>query len=638
MSRRSIASFVVSLLVVLVLCASSVPLFGAREAKAASLPKLSFASCKLSLGATKKLKVKNAAKKAVVTYSSKNKKIATVTKKGLIKAVKPGKTKITVSIRTGDKTKKLACVVRVAKPAMAKTSLSLIEKDSVTLALRYKPAKTAKPKYSWASSNKTIATVKSGKATALKPGTTKVTCTVKVGKLSYKLTCTVNVKAKTSPQQPGQPDQSDPVTPDPVTTHEVTFISNGETIGTQSVADGALVEIPDNPSEDGFAFDCWCDDASLVQAFDVTQPITSDVCLHARWLRNRPTLFELSVDTMDAVPGQTLTFALNTDLETGTPLLCDNATGERFASFSDDGETAGDEQAGDGIYACSYEIPAGREEGELTFIAILAQDDGNMYPSNQIGIYCYALLTAEQIERMDEVDSRVDTLLEDELFDELELSEQMARSEDLLTELEQEGLIAADSVLQSDDATLTFAYADGVLGILELGEEWGESDEDEDPPLGEQSGPMEYVVDTVTGPTVGKALMLNAFIKSEPKTAAALNRRKERYQEIKSEWENKGLEVTLDEDVSVKDLCHFDKYDVVFIGSHGNLYQWSDNAFISTFFPDWKEKESPGFALNVAANSQNKREYSAELKSNQLAIAGAQGSKHLVAQIGRAHV
>lgn len=86
------------------------------EAKAK--PKLSSKKITINVGQKKKLKVKNTKKK--VKWSTKNKAIATVNKKGLVKGKKKGKT--TVIAKVGKKS--LKCKVTVKKKASSKKSSS----------------------------------------------------------------------------------------------------------------------------------------------------------------------------------------------------------------------------------------------------------------------------------------------------------------------------------------------------------------------------------------------------------------------------------------------------------------------------------------------------------------------------------
>ena len=86
-------------------------------AKLKPFVKLSKKTVKLKISNTYKLKVKYANGDAVKQYKSKNKKIATVSKKGKITGKKKGTTKITVVMKSG---KKASCTVKVS--AKKKTS------------------------------------------------------------------------------------------------------------------------------------------------------------------------------------------------------------------------------------------------------------------------------------------------------------------------------------------------------------------------------------------------------------------------------------------------------------------------------------------------------------------------------------
>ena len=118
-----------------------------------------------------------------ITYSSSNKKVATVSSSGKITAKAPGTAKITV--KSGKK--KVTCTVTVPGITGVKSSLKLTKGRKVTL----KP-KTygSSEKVTFTSSNTKVATVSSkGQITAKAAGTAKVT--VKSGNLT--VTCTVTV-------------------------------------------------------------------------------------------------------------------------------------------------------------------------------------------------------------------------------------------------------------------------------------------------------------------------------------------------------------------------------------------------------------------------------------------------------------
>lgn len=133
-----------------------------------------------------------------VTYKSANKKIATVTSKGVIKGVKAGKTKITITSKKNKK-KKTTMKVVVKKAAVKKIKLNsgsfvLQAGGKKTLKATVSPTKNVSKKIAWTSSNKKVATVSSkgvvkgiadGKATITAKATDgsnkKATVTVTVG-------------------------------------------------------------------------------------------------------------------------------------------------------------------------------------------------------------------------------------------------------------------------------------------------------------------------------------------------------------------------------------------------------------------------------------------------------------------------
>lgn len=160
----------------------------------AAAVKLNKKTATVYAGKTLQLKVKNTKKS--VKWSTSNKKIATVSKKGLVTAKKDGKATITAKIGKN----KYTCKVTV-KSRMNITKKTLTVKG--TCQLKQYGLSNVK----WKSSNTKVATVTSkGKVTAKKTGT--ATITAYSGK--KKVTCKITVKAATVTPLP-----SIPVTPTP---------------------------------------------------------------------------------------------------------------------------------------------------------------------------------------------------------------------------------------------------------------------------------------------------------------------------------------------------------------------------------------------------------------------------------------
>ncbi|MCI5937694.1 MAG: Ig-like domain-containing protein [Eubacterium sp.] len=153
---------------------------------------------KISLSTTVSVKPKKSANKKV-TYKSSNKKIATVTSKGVVKGVKAGKTKIQV-ISKKNKKKKATIKIVVKKAAVKKVKLSsskatLAVNGKTTLKATVTPTKNTYTKLKWKTSNAKVAKVTSkGVVTGVGEGTATITATALDGS-KKKATCKVTVGA-----------------------------------------------------------------------------------------------------------------------------------------------------------------------------------------------------------------------------------------------------------------------------------------------------------------------------------------------------------------------------------------------------------------------------------------------------------
>lgn len=155
-----------------------VALLASPLASEAAAAKLNKTSASVVVGNKVTLSVKNNKKK--VTWSTDNAKVATVSKKGVVKGKKVGKATITAKIGK----KKLTCKITV-KSGLNKKKTTLYVGDYDKLSVT-----GIKGKVKWSVKNSKIATVKNGEIRAKKTG--KTTITAKVGKKKY--TCNVTVK------------------------------------------------------------------------------------------------------------------------------------------------------------------------------------------------------------------------------------------------------------------------------------------------------------------------------------------------------------------------------------------------------------------------------------------------------------
>ena len=147
-------------------------------------PSLSVSGVNLKIGGSYTITLKNAGS-AAVTWTSSNKKAATVSAKGLVKGIAPGSAKITAKIAGVT----LVCAVSVMKPVLNVSKLELRAGSTYSLALK----NTGTGAVSWSSANSAIAKVSAkGVVTGVAAGTTRVTG--KVAGTAYP--CTVVVKPK----------------------------------------------------------------------------------------------------------------------------------------------------------------------------------------------------------------------------------------------------------------------------------------------------------------------------------------------------------------------------------------------------------------------------------------------------------
>ena len=129
----------------------------------------------------------------IKAYTSSNKKIFTVTKKGQITAIKAGNAVLTVTLASGKQLKAKVKVqngtVKTSKVTVAERSKVLKKGKSYQIKAVVTPL-TSQEKVTYVTSNKKVATVsKTGKVIAKKKG--KVVITVKSGKKNAKVTITV---------------------------------------------------------------------------------------------------------------------------------------------------------------------------------------------------------------------------------------------------------------------------------------------------------------------------------------------------------------------------------------------------------------------------------------------------------------
>lgn len=170
--------------------------------------KLSAKSITLEKGKSKTIKATISPSNATnqkLTWTTSNKKVATVSN-GKITAKGKGTATITVKTANGKKAScKVTVKISVSKLKLNKERVFLRQGKSQTLKLTITPSDAQNKKVTWKSADTKTATVKNGKVTAKKVGTTTVTVTSANGK---KTSCKVTVLPKTQKVWNGKADTS----------------------------------------------------------------------------------------------------------------------------------------------------------------------------------------------------------------------------------------------------------------------------------------------------------------------------------------------------------------------------------------------------------------------------------------------
>lgn len=154
-------------------------------------------SIALQVGSTQQLvstiSPSNATSQAIA-WSSGDTKIAEVDNTGLVKAIAPGSTTIsvmTVAFRHSASCNITVNPVDVTGVSLDKTTLDVIVGETQTLSATVSPSNATYNTIIWKSSNESIATVKDGAVYGVKPGDVTITATSADGKKSA--SCTINV-------------------------------------------------------------------------------------------------------------------------------------------------------------------------------------------------------------------------------------------------------------------------------------------------------------------------------------------------------------------------------------------------------------------------------------------------------------
>ena len=612
----------VSLLLMFVMVCSLLTPIG--EAQAATKKKVAINKTTWTMikGDTYQLKVSNV-KSSKVKWSTSNKKIVTVDKKGKVTAKKKGTA--TVTAKVGKKSYKCKVTV-INKPVMNKTKVSIY--NGYTYQLKLSNAKASQIK--WSTSNKKIAKVdKNGKVTGVKKGT--ATITAKVANQSFK--CKVTVKSV-------------------ALNRKEAILHIGETT-TLKLNKGSIKSV--KTSNEKVATVSTDGKVTAVAYGQATITITSE--------NNKNYTCKVTVQ-VEGTPATTISAytaekECNSDKETYTYIhaVLDGAVeavgvydaeGNFLLPLLDDGKYAssGDDLIGDDIYSVRY-FTSWLKEGMNT-LYVKANVNGKVL-STKLEVNNVTSLTTSDVSYLVAVNERLKNDIFFYGFADFSFDKRKEIADNALKELEKEGLIKG-LYYDADTKTYTFLYASGVVGMALIGDIDPEGYETNSgaSAVGEEHSLVDEtdIVDretksrnrtvsrdgiasaeSITYGTedtmknvlhIGNALMLRSFHVYSNQMYQLW--REPFYEELETEWESKGLDTSC-LGTSVESYKNIGNYDLVLISGHGASGAFKEGTL-------GKEKTTiSSFFLTENATRIKSGIYCADLKAQRVGIvSNANGS------------
>ncbi|MDD3219256.1 MAG: S-layer homology domain-containing protein [Lachnospiraceae bacterium] len=378
----------------------------------------------------------------------------------------------------------------------------------------------------------------------------------------------------------------------------------------------------------GFAGRAEC--AAMIQRFYVLQNSDSVVSLTSS-----------VTEVPESEDGMDIYFYAQVSREYESVFLVDDDTGAVFCEMLDDGQysDSGDDLQNDNIYSCKLSYSAA-EMSDINFSAWATTEDSEISMSNTIQITCLNGLNDTEIENMETVDTAINEVTSSQEFEAMPLDEKIDSVGSVIEEMVNQDKIIEESVSYNQDSSLySFEYSSNVLGgvLLEDFDELENSStaenvqddsevadsevtesivtESEEPVVGErretdpdggevgiiESSEEDGDISTAAeSSNVGNAIIYYAF------DDTVNSSRYPNYTTMESQWENKGLNTTLDTDVTVNELKKIDNYDVCIFSMHG-------------FYYGAKSKEQPVMCLNEAASGKKDKAYEADLEQHRIA-------------------
>lgn len=332
------------------------------------------------------------------------------------------------------------------------------------------------------------------------------------------------------------------------------------------------------------------------------------------------TLSSSESDILAGTGYSTVYFYAMTDIATDNLLLIDMETDTIVATMVDDGNynTSGDDMQGDGVFTCKLPIDISFEK-DYYFYA--QYQDSTMFSidSNKVNIFVYNELTDEELAEMDAVDDSLYELISSSSFSNLSTTEKYNQTYELLLRLANQGtdeypygLIDASSIIYTEESGIfSFVYANGLYGAVKIlpynsmlmGTE-------NSTPIGISSNNIS-ISSSISNdlPSVDISALILYGIDDPTTTFSNIGL----YENTQSTWEDLGIEVELDTDVTLDDFRDsLEGHTFIAMETHGDYYTYHHG------FLYLSSTTVPAICTKEIVNKSTNKEYSNDIKKHRI--------------------
>ena len=306
-------------------------------------------------------------------------------------------------------------------------------------------------------------------------------------------------------------------------------------------------------------------------------------------------------DILVETPGASYTIIFYAEVVNGngkiTSVKLYDHKGNLLDSMVDDGNwnSSKDEFMNDNIYTCVYTINAA-EIQEYAFIAVAVGE--KEYSSEEALVRTIERISDEQISKMEEVDEIFnESIFEEEKFETMNMTERKQEAEKQLTTLTESKYVEEESVVYDEvNAIYSFKYESGALGAIDLKDHVSTDDilyPSMDAPLTAEGKPVD-------------AIILWSYDQVWDKKDYA----RSYYETLQTAWTEKGINTTVDWEVTVADYKTLKDYELIVFSTHGSYYEYRVGKA--------KTDKIPALVLSEKVSAEKDLAYANDLKMQRI--------------------